>query len=286
MHVKTYRDSGALLADAQDFFEKEEAKNAIMLSALLSLVPGSEHGKEPPFLATVWNGFRLNLVAFMAPPGPLLLSSYQEYLDTAVETLAGNLMASGAHVSGVLAPCALAAEFASAWTRVGGVVQRLDMHEREFVLREVVFRGAASGCLRPAMAEDLHRVIQWSLAFHSDVRMPLPTSQIEARVRSKLDSGDVYLWEDGGTPVSMAGKVGSTSRSARIGLVYTPPELRGRGYATSCVAHLSQRILDSGKDVCTLSTNLANPISNRIYERIGYRPVQDVDHYKFEPLPT
>ena len=286
MHVKTYPDSGALLADAQDFFEMEEVKNSIMLSALLSLAPGSEHGKEPQFLATVWNGFRLNLVAFMAPPGPLLLSSYQEYLDTAVESLAGNLLASGVHVSGVRAPCALAADFASAWTRIAGAVQRPGTHEREFVLREVVFRGTASGCLRPATAEDLDRLIQWGLAFHSDIRMPLPTSQIEARVRSKLDSGDMHLWEDGGTPTSMAGKVGATSRSARIGLVYTPPELRGRGYATSCVAHLSQQILDSEKEICTLSTDLANRISNRIYERIGYRLVHDVDNYKFEPSST
>ena len=286
MHVKTYPDSGALLADAQDFLEREEVKNAIMLSALLRLASGSGYGKEPPFLATVWDGLRLGLVAFMTPPGPLLLSSGEECPGAAVETLAENLLASGVHVSGVRAPCALASEFASAWTRIAGVVQRLDMHEREFVLREVIFRGAASGCLRPGTAEDLDRVIQWSLAFHSDIRMPLQASEIEARLRSKLDSGDLHLWEGGGTPVSMAAKVGSTSRSARIGLVYTPPELRGRGYATSCVAHLSQRILDSGKDVCTLSTNLANPISNRIYERIGYRPVQDVDHYKFEPLPT
>ena len=58
--------------------------------------------------------------------------------------------------------------------------------------------------------------------------------------------------------------------------MYTPPELRGRGYATALTAELSQRLLDGrlfegGRRFCFLYTDLANPTSNAIYERIGYR---------------
>jgi hypothetical protein len=52
--------------------------------------------------------------------------------------------------------------------------------------------------------------------------------------------------------------------------VYTPPELRGRGYATALTAELSQRLLDQGRRFCFLFTDLTNPTSNAIYERIGY----------------
>ena len=69
-----------------------------------------------------------------------------------------------------------------------------------------------------------------------------------------------------------------------MGLVYTPSDLRGRGYASACVAELSQRILDSGKAFCTLFTDLANPISNSIYQRIGYRPLGDFREITFESL--
>jgi predicted GNAT family acetyltransferase len=90
----------------------------------------------------------------------------------------------------------------------------------------------------------------------------------------------ILLWEDGGAPVSAAGWGGATPNGIRIAPVYTPPELRGRGYATALTAELSQRLLDGrlfegGRRFCFLYTDLANPTSNAIYERIGYRRVAE-----------
>ena len=67
----------------------------------------------------------------------------------------------------------------------------------------------------------------------------------------------------------------------RVNAVYTPPGLRGRGYASACVAALSQKLLDEGRRYCFLFTDLANPTSNRIYQAVGYEAVVDVDEYKF-----
>lgn len=67
-----------------------------------------------------------------------------------------------------------------------------------------------------------------------------------------------------------------------VSLVYTPPELRGHGYASRCVAALSQLLLESGWEYSSLFTDLSNPISNSIYQKIGYRPVCDFNDYIFE----
>ena len=40
-------------------------------------------------------------------------------------------------------------------------------------------------------------------------------------------------------------------------------------------------LLDGGRRFCFLFTDLANPTSNSIYQRIGYRPVTDVDQWTF-----
>jgi len=40
-------------------------------------------------------------------------------------------------------------------------------------------------------------------------------------------------------------------------------------------------LLDEGRRFCALFTDLANPTSNRIYHKIGYRPVCDFDEYVF-----
>lgn len=92
------------------------------------------------------------------------------------------------------------------------------------------------------------------------------------------------FWEDG-EPVSLAGFGNPTPNGVRIGPVYTPPGRRRRGYATALVAALTRALLGSGPRFCFLFTDLANPTSNTIYQRIGYRPVTDVDEWRFVDTP-
>ena len=89
------------------------------------------------------------------------------------------------------------------------------------------------------------------------------------------------LWEVEGIVVSMAGFAGPTPNGIRVAWVYTPPENRGKGFAGACVAALSQKLLDDGRKFCFLYTDLANPISNHVYLKIGYEPVTDATVYSF-----
>jgi predicted GNAT family acetyltransferase len=82
----------------------------------------------------------------------------------------------------------------------------------------------------------------------------------------------------------MVGVAGPTPNGIRINAVYTPPEFRRRGYASACVAEVSQRMLDSGRKFCFLFTDLANPTSNKIYKAIGYRHVADGQHITFDVI--
>ncbi len=82
--------------------------------------------------------------------------------------------------------------------------------------------------------------------------------------------------------MALSGYGHPTGAGIRIGMVYTPPEHRGNGYATALVADQSQWLLDNGYDACFLFTDLANPTSNRIYERIGYRQVAEAASYGFD----
>jgi hypothetical protein len=80
----------------------------------------------------------------------------------------------------------------------------------------------------------------------------------------------------------MAGYSRELPTAIGVAFVYTPPYFRGKGYATSCVAQLSRMALDKGYKKCVLYTDLLNPTSNSIYQRIGYKPVCDSLMLKFE----
>ena len=81
--------------------------------------------------------------------------------------------------------------------------------------------------------------------------------------------------------VSLTGHAGRTPSGSRIGPVYTPPEHRGRGYATALVHAQTSWLLADAVDVCFLYTDLANPTSNAVYRRIGYRKVGEATEFAF-----
>ena len=88
-----------------------------------------------------------------------------------------------------------------------------------------------------------------------------------------------YVWVDG-VPVSYAASTRWTSNCVFIGNVYTPPNFRGKGYSTACVANLSKKLLDDGWKYCGLYADCANPYSNKVYQNVGYIEVFYYDQYK------
>jgi predicted GNAT family acetyltransferase len=94
-------------------------------------------------------------------------------------------------------------------------------------------------------------------------------------VADRIDYGGLTLWDMHGVPVSLAGFNRPAGGTIRVGPVYTPPEHRRRGYGAAVTADVSRVALDSGATAVVLFTDLANPASNSVYQRLGYRPAGD-----------
>jgi predicted GNAT family acetyltransferase len=134
------------------------------------------------------------------------------------------------------------------------------------------------GQLRQALPRDRSLMIHWTRAFQ--IEIDEPGDGTELRVDRGLAAGEFWLW-DGGEPMSMAVSRKPVEGVVRVAGVYTPPEKRKRGYAAACVHALSKHMRDAGYR-CALYTDLANPTSNSIYRRIGYRAISEVLRYRFE----
>jgi len=217
-----------------------------------------------------------NLV--LADPGP---ESYPgDDGAEAIATLVEGVIADGTEVPGVVGNRPGVDSFAAAWTAATGTTAEVTMHLGMFALDEVrAGAGTAAGTWRPAGASDRDLVTAWWQAFYDEA---LPASRQEpADIAREVDAtlkapaGGVGLWEIDGVAVAMCSWGRPTRSGIRIGHVYTPPELRGRGAASALVAAVSGWLLDQGHRFCSLSTDLANPTSNAIYRRIGYRQIAE-----------
>lgn len=280
LSFRRHTDSDEFLAAAGPFLAAREAEHNLIfgICSWLRLNPdvdGSAH------FASVSDGDRTVLVAIRTAPHNLVLSTVDDL--GAVDVLADNLRDDD--LPGVLGPTEAAARFASAWATARGASSRLLDSERIFRLSRVVPPARpAAGSWRHLEPSDHAIVARWIIAFQAEALPEEPPIEDPGMVADRwiAQAGRIgYVWEADGAVVSFAGASGETPNGIRIGPVYTPPEHRNRGYATSLTAAVSQDQLDRGRRFTFLFTDLANPTSNRIYRAIGYEPVVDMAKHVF-----
>ncbi len=283
MILKSLQSAAEFLQETQAALQANETVNNLMYGLALRLQSYPARIQIPPYFCVVRQGSELQAAALMTPPHNLVVFA-AEGGDAAgaFALIARALHAGGWPVPGVLGPNEPALAFACAWQALTGETYRLKIHERVYELRQVVPPPAPPGRMRPAEPGDLELVARWIYDF---TREAVPDeaailAEVREDSRVKISEQDLYLWDDH-QPVALAGKTRPTPNGVCIGPVYTPAEFRRTGYATALTAALSQLQLDGGKKYTALFTNLANPISNNIYQKIGYCPVCDFDLYGF-----
>jgi uncharacterized protein len=282
--ITTYRQASDFFARARAELERNEVLNGLPLGITLHLQKFPERIKIRPYLATVEDEGKLLVAAVMTPPSRLIVTSNQvDAFGEAPSLLIRNLREHGWTVPGVLGPSSLSDLFAQTWTSLTGEVAHLRTHERLFELTQVIAPRPGPGELRVATPDDTALVVRWIKAFQEEaLHTSLSDEEALAWARRGIGNGVVYLWVlSDGAIVSLLAATRPVSRVISIASVYTPPELRGQGYASRSVAALSQHLLDSGWQRCSLFTDLSNPTSNSIYQRVGYRPVCDFNEYDF-----
>ena len=281
MRLTRHGDAYDFLARAGDFLAAREAEHNLILGISSRLRREPLLYGEPAYLASVEDGGRVVGVTMRTPPHNLIVSEVDD--EEAIPFMLEDAREVFGTLPGVVGPKAPVARFAQLWQEATGAGARVEIEQRCFRADHVDAPVNVAGAIRDYEPRDREVAVRWMDAFVAEaLHGPEPESSEEFVDRRNQDpEAGLVLWEDDGEAVSFAGFGGRTPNGIRIGPVYTPPELRGRGYASALTAALTQRLLDEGRRFCFLFTDLANPTSNSIYQRIGYRPVSDVDLWTF-----
>jgi len=274
------------LEETQEWLELAEARNSLMLGAALSLRKQKPTSAFEPFtserfMALAREGDGVSVAALMTPPYPIILASSNEVSHEAIRSVAEHLRSQGWSVSGVVAVPELAAAFAQEWTRASGHQVRGSIWQRIYSLESPVELSVPAGRLRPATEDDVDTVASWMKGFEREALHESDHERVAHLAVSRIAAREMYLWEDT-EPRCMVGRSRSTRHTVTVNAVYTPPQWRREGHATAAVSTLSRLLLSEGFAACVLYADLANPTSNSMYQRIGYRPVSDSAHLTFE----
>ncbi len=275
------------LGTARPFLERSETENNLIFGISANILRDRPAGALCLVARRAGSdaeaSFQVDGAAVMLPPNNLFVTRMgPEQLAELVDFLAARRI----KVPGVVGVAATAEIFAQLWCAKTGATPTVHMRLGAYEIEKVTMPAATRGHLRPASPTELEQLILWCDAFA--VECHLSNRDSRKIVQLALAEGRLFVWDIGDAlaplPMMMAGWGGPTPTGVRINMVYTPPANRGKGYASWCVAQLTQQLLDSGRQRCFLYTDLANPTSNRIYQRLGYRFVCDFADYFFAPV--
>ena len=275
MEARLYLDPVEFLAAHRAFLESAEPCSSLMLGITMRTLGPDISMSGPPFFAAVLDGEREVLLAIRTPPHALQTFAVEKPPREAAELLDDALGTLGDSIPAILGPDYCAEICAAVWAERRGRRVSQSLRQRVFELTRVEPPWPIGGFARAATLDDIPLLTEWAVAFNSEATNTATTeAQVLPDVLRRVERGDLLVWDDG-EAVSMASAARPTRRVISVNLVYTPPHLRGRGYASSCVAALSQRLLDLGWERCSLFTDLENATSNHIYQAIGFKPVCD-----------
>ncbi|HKE39697.1 MAG TPA: GNAT family N-acetyltransferase [Casimicrobiaceae bacterium] len=274
MQLTVHQEAASFLAAAAALLRSAEAENSIIATPAMRMVEAPRDDDADCYFATVSEAGSAIAAALDNADGGLLLTAGP---DAAMALFAADLSRreqSPRHLVGPLRACEA---FARAWLERTGRGHRQRYHLRHFELSDAPTDHAAAGRMRKPLASEHELIVEWQNAFIVEVGLPDDAARMRHKTMLRLERSLFRVWDDDGV-VSYAG-YGEGGETARIAPVYTPAPFRRRGYASALVSGLSRELFERGKRAIFLTTDVANPTSNRIYQKIGFRPVADHVHF-------
>ncbi|MGW0325002.1 GNAT family N-acetyltransferase [Nocardia sp. NPDC003183] len=271
MRIDITSDAARFMDDVEPFLRRDPLRHTVIATVLVNLANGRSGGLSTRFLSIRDNAGQIVGIAQCTNGAAYLGELPAHSISAVVDAFAAHAIA----LRSVEGHEADAVTFATRWSKTTGGSYRIRHSARLFRL-DALQVPDAPGAPRQATVDDVATCIAMVEDF--GVETGAPHRLDETAVRRRIEAGSSWLWEHDGTPVTLVARQPAVLCWARIGPVYTPPRFRGNGFASALTATVAGRIRAEGADVC-LFTDLANPTSNKIYQRIGFEPVRDFVHY-------
>ncbi len=283
VEIRSHSHASELISLSGPYLERHESENNLPIGLVYRLSESPHYyGSKSPLLLSILEHEQVVGVAVMTPPRRIILSRIDTEIPMAITHLVHHLRRIKKRTPGVVGPAVEAQAFTDRWVEEApGVSVRIAMRLRVFEARKVADVSLSPGKLRLARMDDHPLMTKWIAKFSEEIREPVALENAKSHAERSINGQELYIW-DNGEPVCIAKEARPTRNGTTINTVYTPPEHRNKGYATSCVWSLTQKMLTYRYSFCSLYTDLSNPTSNSIYAKIGYVPIGDALAFDFQ----
>jgi hypothetical protein len=275
MHTQRYQSGADLLLAVGPVLARHEPDHSLLLGFAQSPRPFTH-----PELA-------LGAFSGDTPQAAILQSSINEAIISranapAARSLGRALAECATRSRGLVGPRHAADAAAGAFAERAGVAIRF---ERRLTLHRLASNPSftpSGETLRPATDDDEDLLVRWANSFDDDTRSPQHVRNARQKVRAATAAGRLFVLEHNGGPVAAASWSRPTANTKTINCVYTPPAQRAKGRGRAVTALLSAHLLALATRDILIFTDADDPTPNRVYARVGFRPIAEFMHWAFE----
>ena len=278
--IITY-DPNEFLRAVTPIYAADDSRHGLMLGLAWRM---AEHPRDYPgaVQVLVWDRRDVLAATGLMTPGADLLVQSDPLNKEALEALADRLWFEGVKVTGVNGVDATSDYFAQMWAEKFGLEAYRIKELNVLALSKVIPPAECFGEIKQAGFEDTSASLEMIRAMQKETGIPKESWWVLEDMQRAIANEWVFTWEVEGKPVAMAMFNRPTAKAISISGVYTKPEHRGKGYASCVVAAISQFALDRGNLRVNLFTDQANPTSNALYKRIGFKEVCQYHQYRMD----
>ncbi|HDR4604414.1 TPA: GNAT family N-acetyltransferase [Bacillus cereus] len=250
------------------FLEKNEQENNLILGVLQMV-------QQPIFMGVAKQEEEIAIVFLQTEEKKQIIVATSEVMGVDIKELAKELTKVYPDIPGLIGNKKVVQKLAEEIAVLENKKMNVVMEQGVYALQQVKKKWTEEGIFREINSDELPVIEKWIYQFCEDVNLPTTKEEAEQTAHTLITNHRLFGLEIDGKLVSVAAKTRPTKNNITINFVYTPKEERKKGYASNCVAALSQRMLDEGYKTTTLYTDLANPTSNKIYQEIGYEQIAE-----------
>lgn len=279
--TERFTDPVAFRAAVGPLLAADPARGTIIATVTAGLATTPDPVKEPLLVAASVSG-DVVAAALRTPPHPLTVLIDPGFGDRAgvARALAGAAREAGCRPRMLTGPRTDVTELGEVLAGSGVVAVREQKPMLLYRLAELIEPVGVRGTGRAADVghpADLELLARWFYDFAVETgTVPLPTAPDPEAVRTREDRGARHLlWVVDDDPVALAGHSVVVDAMARIGPVYTPQALRGRGFGAAVTAAAARSAQRAGADQVVLFTDAGYAPSNAVYRRLGFEVVDE-----------
>ena len=269
MEFVKYENIEDFMKDNFELILEKEWINCLMVGNCLE---GQKTGIEDWLLAKVTQNRKTELIMLYRKPWKLIMySPTDNSSDELYKFVAKEIYKQDSNILGVLAETKMSNKFAEYYSEISQKQYKI-VHPMKILVLEQMLPNQFNEevIFRKATEQDRERLTQYIKCFNKEaLQQELSDEDANQKFEAYLERG-YYVLEKDNKIVSQAAFSRNLVKGQCISGVYTPKEERGRGYAYNLVYKLSKKCLDEGAEYCVLYTDAENPISNHVYEKIGY----------------